>query len=453
MRAEMISYYDLVMQLFLQLAVILAACRVAAVVGARLGQARVVSEMVAGVLIGPSLFGWLFPNVQPWLFPTQLAVAQGGATVTIPHPSMTILYAISQVGPRALHVRGRNGVRREALGRPIASTWVVSVAGIVAPLALGGGIALALLDGAGLLPHPASRPAQAVLYLGRRDVDHRLPDARAHHPRARPDGTPLGTLTLAAGSHRRRGRLVRARRSCSRASTARGSVAVLAIGGGVAYAARGAHGRPPLLAPLEARVAREGRLTAGRMAIVLLLLMIDALVHRLDRHLRGVRRLHHWASRCRAAAAPRRSPGARSRSPRLFLLPIFFVYSGLNTRVGLVNRPVALVALARAPRSPWRSSARASPAGSPRALDGRARARRPRSAYADERARADGADHPEHRPRAGRHRADPVHDHGPDGHRHHADGVAALRADLRAAGAGTSPTEARPDRPRREDRA
>jgi Kef-type K+ transport system membrane component KefB len=50
------SNVDLILRLFLQLAVILAACRLVGMVGRRLGQAQVVCEMITGVLLGPSLF-------------------------------------------------------------------------------------------------------------------------------------------------------------------------------------------------------------------------------------------------------------------------------------------------------------------------------------------------------------------------------------------------------------
>ena len=51
------SNHELVLTLFLQLGVILAVCRLAGHLGRRLGQTQVVSEMVAGVLLGPLLFG------------------------------------------------------------------------------------------------------------------------------------------------------------------------------------------------------------------------------------------------------------------------------------------------------------------------------------------------------------------------------------------------------------
>jgi hypothetical protein len=52
MRAGMICHYDLVMQPFSQLAISSGVCLIAAIVRERLGQARVVSEMVNGAAGG-----------------------------------------------------------------------------------------------------------------------------------------------------------------------------------------------------------------------------------------------------------------------------------------------------------------------------------------------------------------------------------------------------------------
>ena len=50
--------FELSARFFLQLAVILLVCRVVGWVGRRfLGQPQVVGEMIAGVVLGPSLFG------------------------------------------------------------------------------------------------------------------------------------------------------------------------------------------------------------------------------------------------------------------------------------------------------------------------------------------------------------------------------------------------------------
>ena len=49
---------------FLALAVILAACRLAGLLAQRVGQPPVVGEMIAGVVLGPSLLGRIAPGVQ-----------------------------------------------------------------------------------------------------------------------------------------------------------------------------------------------------------------------------------------------------------------------------------------------------------------------------------------------------------------------------------------------------
>jgi hypothetical protein len=72
-----VSDLDLMLQFMLQMIVILVACRVIGWVGRYLGQAQVVMEMVAGVVLGPSLFGLLAPQAQAWLFP--LKVEETGA--------------------------------------------------------------------------------------------------------------------------------------------------------------------------------------------------------------------------------------------------------------------------------------------------------------------------------------------------------------------------------------
>ncbi len=61
--------FDLSVLFFLQLAVIVATCRVSGWVFRYFGQPQVVSEMIAGVLLGPSLLGWLAPEVSAALFP------------------------------------------------------------------------------------------------------------------------------------------------------------------------------------------------------------------------------------------------------------------------------------------------------------------------------------------------------------------------------------------------
>ena len=63
---------DYSIHFFLQLAVILLACRVVGWAGKRfLNQPQVVGEMIAGVVLGPSLLGLFFPDLQAAIFPKE----------------------------------------------------------------------------------------------------------------------------------------------------------------------------------------------------------------------------------------------------------------------------------------------------------------------------------------------------------------------------------------------
>src|ERR1700678_480849 len=68
---------------FLQMFVILAICRLVGMIARRFGQPQVVGEMIAGVIMGPSLFGLLFPAWQQVIFPKD---------------SLKILYVLAQFG-------------------------------------------------------------------------------------------------------------------------------------------------------------------------------------------------------------------------------------------------------------------------------------------------------------------------------------------------------------------
>ena len=53
---------------FLQMAVILVVCRLVGLLAKKVGQPQVVGEMIAGVLLGPSLFGYFWPDAMKAVF-------------------------------------------------------------------------------------------------------------------------------------------------------------------------------------------------------------------------------------------------------------------------------------------------------------------------------------------------------------------------------------------------
>jgi len=143
--------------------------------------------MVTGVLLG-----LLAPEAQAWLFPKTLAA--GG-----PHPSMLILYALSQIGlVLYMFIVGMEFNHWLILGR-VRHASLVSGAGIAVPMALGAIAALTLRGDADLFA-PHVTPGAAALYLGAAMSITAFPTlARILHEKgiAR---TRLGTLALAAGS-------------------------------------------------------------------------------------------------------------------------------------------------------------------------------------------------------------------------------------------------------------
>jgi Kef-type K+ transport system membrane component KefB len=97
----------------------------------RLGQTSVIGEMFAGIMLGPSLLGQLFPAIESRLFPP----------VSLPP-----LYLISQLGVVLFMFIVGMDVDIDRLRRRAKATIFISNAGIVAPFALGAALSLYLHD-------------------------------------------------------------------------------------------------------------------------------------------------------------------------------------------------------------------------------------------------------------------------------------------------------------------
>src|SRR5579871_3104127 len=85
----------LLLPVLVQLVVIIAAARAFGSLARKLGQPSVVGEIVAGLLLGPSLFGWLFPDAFATVFrPELVGLEQPLADVILPK----IFTVIAQFG-------------------------------------------------------------------------------------------------------------------------------------------------------------------------------------------------------------------------------------------------------------------------------------------------------------------------------------------------------------------
>src|SRR3954452_23920647 len=114
---------QLALHFFLQLAVILLFCRLVGAVARRFGQPQVVAEMLAGVLLGPSLFGLIWPDAQHWLFPWDSSQHS--------RDTQSYLYPASELGLALYMFTVGAEFHIDVVKRTMRSAVAVSIAGMV----------------------------------------------------------------------------------------------------------------------------------------------------------------------------------------------------------------------------------------------------------------------------------------------------------------------------------
>ncbi|HEY6675449.1 MAG TPA: cation:proton antiporter, partial [Terrimicrobium sp.] len=185
------SNLNLAVQFFLQLAVILVFCRMVGAVAARCGQPQVVAEMIAGVMLGPSLFGLLWPEAQQWLFPWDSTQKM--------RDTQSYLFPASQLGLALYMFIVGMEFRMDIVQRQLKSSVAVSIAGMITPFILGAGLAWIFFHFTELFPKKTSL-FEAMLFLGASMCITAFPMlARIIHFK-KLTGTTMGTVALGAGA-------------------------------------------------------------------------------------------------------------------------------------------------------------------------------------------------------------------------------------------------------------
>lgn len=306
---------------FLQMVVILTCCRVVGWLAKRtLGQPQVVGEMIAGVILGPTLFGLLSPGLQTALFPEE---------------SRSVLYVGAQLGVGLYMFLVGLDFRREHFRGNATSALAVSISGMAAPFLVAVMIAPWLLS-KGLFGQGING-LQAVLFTGAAISITAFPMlARIIHERGL-DGTPLGMLTLSAGA------------IDDAAAWSVLAIVLATFGGGPAVAIKAILGGGAfalvmllfgsrLLAPLGRIADREGHVSHGLLAAVLIVFALAASA------MDGAGIHAVFGGFILGCVMPRGQLSAGLKAQLepfvvVMLLPMFFTYSGLNTRLGLVGSP------------------------------------------------------------------------------------------------------------------
>ncbi len=320
---------DYSIHFFLQLAVILLACRVVGWAGKRfLNQPQVVGEMIAGVVLGPSLLGLFFPDLQAAIFPKE---------------TRGVLYAGAQLGVGLYMFLVGLTLRLDHFQTKAKSAAMVSAAGIATPFLLAILVTPLLLKVPGLFAEGIST-GSATLFMGACIALTAFPMlARIINERGLAD-TALGTLSLTAGA------FDDAVSWCVLAIVlatfgAGAGVAILAIGGALLYAIFLILFGKRLLAPLGRAVEAKGEMSMTVLSITLMLFCLSAFF--MDAI--GIHAI--FGGFILGVFMPRGlfvEELKRKVEPLavVLLLPMFFTYSGLNTRMDTVDTlPLLLIAL------------------------------------------------------------------------------------------------------------
>jgi Kef-type K+ transport system membrane component KefB len=311
---------------FAQLFVIVLAARVVGWLGKRyLGQPQVVGEMIAGVVLGPSLLGLLAPDLQALIFPKE---------------TKSVLYVGAQLGVGLYMFLVGLGFDRSHFRSNIRSAGAVSISGMAVPFLLAILLTPWLISIPGLFASNLSL-FQATLFMGACISITAFPMlARIIHERGL-SKSPLGSLALSAGAIDDAGAWTVL--AIVLATFGEGSgVALKAILGAIGFAALVLGLGPKLLKSLGDRAEREGGVNQSLLGLVLMLFLLSAFA--MD-----------WAGMhavfggfLLGVAMPR---GMLAREVRaklepftvVLLLPMFFTFSGLNTQLSIMADPSLLL--------------------------------------------------------------------------------------------------------------
>lgn len=301
----------------LQAIVIVVASRLLGLGARRIGQPLVIAEIVAGILLGPSLLGWLLPGVGATIFPTS-SMALLGLTSQVGLVLFMFLIGL-ELDPRLLKGRGHASV-------------AISHSSIVAPFALGGLIAFKLHDtlappGVGFtaffLFMGAAMSITAFPVLARILVERRLLRSR------------IGAITIACAAvdDVTAWCILAFVVSVARASGIGAAFRTVGLAAGyivfMVWAVR----------PLLHRWADRGKLglTQNLVAATVVLLLASSWITELI----GIHAL--FGAFLFGAILPKEGGFASALAEKLedlvvvLFLPLFFAYSGLRTQIGLLD--------------------------------------------------------------------------------------------------------------------
>jgi len=313
---------ELAPRFFIAVAVILIFCKAVAWLLGKVGQPAVVSEMLAGVLLGPSLFGLLLPSGQNAVFPTQL------------YP---LLYVVGQVGLVIFMFQAGYAFTAHRVTGLGSTAGLVSLAGVTAPLALG---VLLVLATAGVVPIQAEGTSLGVsaAFVGVALAITAFPMLARIITERGQAGTRHGTLALASGAIDDLVAWIMLAVVLAVASGKAGPAAVT-VGGAILFG---------LLLWFAGRRAAVALMGSDRLTERTRLLGVVALLFVVAWYTDEIGLYAVFGAFAVGVIMPRTARTDQvvdTLTPvaATVFLPLFFTYSGLRTEFGLLGEPAVLL--------------------------------------------------------------------------------------------------------------
>lgn len=306
--------------LVLQIAVILVVCRIVGSLFRLFHQPRVVGEMFAGILLGPSLLGWLAPHLSAYLFPSS---------------SLGYLNALSQVGVMIFMFLVGMGINPKELKSQGHAAVLTSHVSITAPFVLAAFLSLYLYP---RLSDDSVTFSNFALFMGAAMSITAFPVLARILAERNALGSLLGTVAIAcAAVDDITGWCILAYIVALIRATKSPTPIWMTLSGIILFAVIMIYGVRRLLQRFETVYRKQGALSENLMAFMLLLVFSSALCT----EALGVHLL--FGAFLVGAIMPKEHHFVRYVLDRFetitvtMLLPLFFAFTGLRTNIGLLK--------------------------------------------------------------------------------------------------------------------